>query len=216
MQPQLFSALMSAPAGRLLARTRGGLAVLACALAAHAVLYRSLWPSDGVHGYFGWYEPLVWGLSALAVLLVGALLIAGLLGLRSRAVETLKSLLRPAAQPDVPPSSSIGRLATASLVLLLVQESLERSFASGSPAVATFAPSEWLLLFVVLGLFAAALVFGTRSCAALLDLVFADSSRRAIPPLRSPRPARLFLGTLRRQSPLALGRGLRAPPILAG
>ena len=49
---------------RAAAAAGGTLAVLVCALAAHAAAYRSFWPEDGVHGYFIWY--------ALVVVLSGA------------------------------------------------------------------------------------------------------------------------------------------------
>ena len=44
--------------------------VALCALTAHAVLYRSLLPEDGVHGYFGWYEPLIAFLSAASAAVI--------------------------------------------------------------------------------------------------------------------------------------------------
>jgi hypothetical protein len=180
------------------------------------VLYGSLLPSDGAHGYFGWYEPLVGGLSGAAVVALGVLLAAGLLGFRSLVLEALKDALRPGGEPGADPCRSIGRLAICSLGLVLVQESLERSLGYGSPTAATFTPAQWLLLLATLSLLATAVVVATRSCATLLDRVFGTGRRRPIGSF-VPAPVRRFtLVGPRRHKPLASGRALRAPPLLAG
>src|SRR5207253_7041432 len=54
---------LSAMRLRLLSVPVRVLATAVCALATHALMYRTLWPSDAVHGYLGWYEPLVGALS---------------------------------------------------------------------------------------------------------------------------------------------------------
>ena len=50
-------------------------ASMVCALVAHAAVYRSLVPDDGLHGYFGWYVPLVAvaSLGSLLAVVVGGL-----------------------------------------------------------------------------------------------------------------------------------------------
>src|SRR5512133_1653631 len=49
-----------------------------CALGAHALLYGSFRPADGLHGYLGWYEP------ALAVAAIAAVVLLKPASLRSR------------------------------------------------------------------------------------------------------------------------------------
>jgi len=199
---------------RALARARGGLAVVVCALGGHAVLYRSLWPSDGVHSYFGWYEPAVGLLSAASLLLMAVLLAAAFLGPSSDRVVPLRRLLgplRPATPGRLAPAA---RLAFASLLFLLVQESIERSVAFGRPAFVMFTPSALLLLLAALSSFAALVVFLTYSYVALLDQVVASARPRAcarpLPPETGARSQR----SPRRRSPLARRRGLRAPPLV--
>src|SRR6059058_3584948 len=102
-----------------------------CALGAHALLYGSFRPADGAHGYLGWYEP---ALALAAVILIRPV------ALRSR----------------LPIGDTARALATRALVIVIVQESLERSIQVGHPAVAAMTPSGWLVLFA--GLAATALV----------------------------------------------------------
>src|SRR5205823_6315643 len=66
----------------MIARGRRLLSIALCALAAHAVLYGSLSPGGPMHGYFGWYETLVVGLTLGGVLAVGALVLAAAFGRR--------------------------------------------------------------------------------------------------------------------------------------
>ena len=190
------------------ARGRGFVSVALCALAAHAVLYGSFSPGGARHGYFGWYEPLVVGLTGLAVIAVGALALAAALG-RGRA--PLRALL---PMPSANPGLQAARLAQAALVFLSLQETLERSLAQGHPAVPSFAPSTWLLVIFSLVVFAALLVLAGRLGAKIAHLVLGTQRRRlqmltlALP----PRPRIASHG----RNPLADRRGLRAPPLPAG
>jgi hypothetical protein len=191
-----------------IARGRGIVSVALCALAAHAVLYGSFSPGGAMHGYFGWYEPLVAGLTGLAVLAVGALVLAAALGHgRSR----LRAVL-PA--PSATPGLQAARLAQAALISLFLQETFERSLALGHPAVPSFAPSTWLLVLVSLVAFAALLVLAGRLGTRIVSLVL-GSPRRRLRSLALASPPRLRIAPQRR-NPLAERRGLRAPPLLAG
>lgn len=177
------------------------------ALAAHAAAYRSLLPETGVHGYFGGYEAVIAVLSVGASALLAGLLLAALLNraaagrapfrLESRSTRTATLWVAPAA-----------------LVLLLMQESIERSLGQRGLALASFSAAQWLALVGTIAL--AAAVFG------LLGRGYRTLSARlsGYPPLRSRRPdprrTRPFARpTHRPRSPLATGRALRAPPLSA-
>jgi hypothetical protein len=157
-----------------------------CALAAHAVVYGSLAPADGAHGYFGWYQPLALaGLVALVVL---------------RRFVPWRALSL---------ADSTRTLAAWGFAILIVQESLERSLASGHVAFAAFTPSQWLLLLLALAAAALVLSFALR---AVLG--------RA-PATPAPAAARVAAGwslrphSRRRSRPLAERFALRAPPLLS-
>ena len=195
---------------------RGAVGAALCALAAHGVLYRSLWPSSGAHGYFNWYQPLVGGLSLIALVVLAVVLVAGLLGIRSGPIERLSSVFRRPEEDRSSPSALVVRLAGASLLVLLVQESIERSIESGSPTVASFTPAAWLVAIAVLSALAAALVLATRSYAVLLDRVLAAGVRRRIAQLAPPLGNVVLFARPGRCKPLASGWALRAPPALAG
>jgi len=201
--------------GRALACARGTVAVITCALVAHATAYRSLWPSDGVHGYFGWYEPAVAVLSALSILAVAILLLAGLVGARGPRVAALRSLLRPRRPAGTSLAGQAAVLASSSLFVLLLQESVERSVELGRPAFALFAPSDWMLIVAALSALAVLVTWLTRKCAALLGQMFVSRGRRSPPP-RLLCPADRPRGSLRRRNPLADRSAMRAPPALAG
>src|SRR5204863_9302644 len=117
------------PARRIGGGLRQLLPVALCALAGHLALYGSLVPSTGDHAYFVWYEPLVAGLSLVALTTLAGLLLAATVGgepLRRRAV----SLLPPASRP-APGSVRAVRLAPASLAFLACQETIERPLSEG-------------------------------------------------------------------------------------
>lgn len=172
----------------------------ACALAAHALLYRTLLPADGMHGYFTWYEPAV---AFASLLSVTWLLFAVVHAARGRASA-------PCSAPFGP---TFGRLFASTFLFVLVQESLEGMAASGRPAVAMFTPTAVLALAaaaaVVALALAAARCLGRAVVHALLRMratrvAHADAQRWhvALAPVVRPRP-------------LAERFGLRAPPFAA-
>src|SRR5436190_19117076 len=95
-----------------------------CALVAHALLYGSFRPADGEHGYLGWYEP------ALALAAIATVVLIRPFALRSR----------------LPVGETARTLAMRALVIVIVQESLERSLQVGHPAAAAMTPAGWLVL----------------------------------------------------------------------
>jgi hypothetical protein len=160
-----------------------------CALGAHGLLYGTFRPADGVHGYFGWYQP------TLAVLSLSALL-----------------LLRPAClRTRLPVGETARRLSAAALVLFLAQESLERSLQSGQPAFAVLTPSQWLALLAGIAASALALAFALRAGQVLVDRLTCE--RR----IRTRAVAAWSVVTVSRRvaRPLAERFALRAPPLLA-
>lgn len=200
------------------ARSVGGglrhlLPVLLCALGGHLALYRTLLPSGGGHAYFGWYEPVVAGLSVGAlVVLAGLLLVAGLGGesLRRRVVP----VLLPTAARPLPGSVRAVRLALASVGFLVCQETLERTLSEGRASAAAFAPSQILLVLAVIGAAAALVALVERSCSRLVALVVPRLLRLRIRVAALSFPSARPLLT-RRRNPLAELRGLRAPPVPA-
>jgi hypothetical protein len=198
------------------ARSTGGAArhllpVALCALAGHLALYGSLVPSSGEHSYFVWYEPLVAGLSIVALGLLAALLLAAVLGrveLRQRIVR----VLLPAAARPLPVNVRAVRLALAGVAFLACQETGERSLSEGRLAPVTLASSQLLVVLGVVAAAAAVLAFVERSCSRLIALVARPFARRAERVTRAWFPAPRPL-TVRRRSPLAQLRGLRAPPL---
>jgi len=168
-----------------------------CALATHGLVYRSLWPSVGAHGYFAWYEPLVGGLSLASLLAVGGLV---LVAARGRRLPPLRLRARS--------------LAYTSLAFLLAQETLERSAALGRIAPPSLSPAQWIVLVAGTAATAVALTAALRAGHAAV--------RRFLSPPAPPRPRsaplRWSIVTVapRRPRPLAARSGLRAPPLLAG
>ena len=161
-----------------------------CALGAHALLYGSFRPADGVHGYLGWYEPAL-ALAAIAFVV----------------------LIRPASLRSRLPIGETARgLVSRALVIVLVQESLERSLQVGHPAVAAMTPSGWLVLVAGLAATAFALALALRAGQAFYSL-FGDVRVRRLPVL-----ARKAVGavTLPAARPLAGNVALRGPPAPAG
>jgi hypothetical protein len=187
------------------------LPVALCALAGHLALYGSLVPSTGEHAYFVWYEPLVAGLSILALAVLAALLFAVVVG-RDRLRGRIVPVLLPAAARSTPGSVRTVRLALASIAFLACQETIERSLSEGRLAPAELAPGQLLLVLAVVAAAAAVVALVERSCSQLIALVARPpASRRgrdAILSFPSVRPQ-----VVRRRNPLAQLRGLRAPPL---
>src|SRR5262245_10171253 len=188
------------------------LPVALCALAGHFALYGTVAPSTGDHAYFVWYEPVVAGLSILALVVLVGLLLAVVLGhdeLRSRVVPALL----PAAARPLPVSVRAVRLGLASAAFLAVQETFEPSLSEGRLAPTALGSSQLLLVLLVLAAAATVVALVERSCSRLIarvarPLVFRVDRKASawFPPVRPL--------TVRRRSPLAQQRGLRAPPLL--
>jgi hypothetical protein len=176
-------------------------AAAVCALAAHTVLYRTLWPSDGVHGYFGWYEPAVAALSVAALVGLAALLVAAALG---------RPVILPTRRRPEPLAAGVRAIGASSLCFLLIQESIERSVQAGQPAFAVFAPSQWLVLLAALAAASLALAVVLRLGQAVVRFVLGAAA-----PSASARPGwSVVTVAARRPRPLAGRFALRAPPLL--
>jgi hypothetical protein len=160
-----------------------------CALGAHALLYGSFRPADGVHGYLGWYEPV------LALVAITAVVIVRPERLRTR----------------LPLGDVVRSLSLPALLILLVQESFERTVQIGHPAVVSMTPSGWLVL--VVGIVATALVLGLglRAGQAVFSLLTGDGMRHTRVALQRVA-SRIALPPAR---PLAGNVSLRGPPALA-
>lgn len=198
------------------ARTLGaGLPAVVCALAAHAVIYRSLWPADGAHGYFAWYEPLVAALSAAALAGFAGLLVLAALGRRSAPLVGLRTRLAGGTD-STGFVAGAARLGRASLAVLLAQESLERSLQAGRPAAPVFTATEALTVFAAVALFAVLLTAVLRWLASLAQRILFRPAPTGPRTRGAESWARCEASAPRRRSPLAVGRGLRAPPLLAG
>jgi hypothetical protein len=172
----------------------------ACALAAHALVYRSFFPSGSAHRYLAWYEPVAF------VLTLGSL--AALVGIAALAAagRSLPWRIESASAGDL-----WARVAAGGVLLFLLQESLERSL-SGGAGVATLSAGTWLAVLAAVGALAALVALVTRSGLALARLALRRSSPR---PRGGASCAPYSFAPPRRRSPLAERRGLRAPPLLA-
>jgi hypothetical protein len=192
---------------------RHAAAVTVCALAAHAVAYGSLVPQDGEHRYFGWYAPLVATLSATALLgVLLALTIALVVGPSSRAAAVVRSIL-PARSSDGSAVAGLFSLASAALVFLAVQESLERSLAANRLQLVSFAPGTLALLVGIVVLAAGVVVAVQRLVSSLAEVVLRPERPRRSRAAAAPARRRGVLLALRPRSPLAVHAGLRAPPL---
>ena len=167
-----------------------------CALAAHAVAYRSFFPAGETHAYLAWYEPVLGGLSLAALAVLAILAVLALSGRRL-----------PVERPD----DLWARLAVAGVALFLAQETLERSLQTGTLHPVALPATTWLAVLVAVAVFSGLLTLLARS-AGLVRLVLRRTvALRARPSVPRPRLA----ATPRRRSPLADRRGLRAPPLVA-
>jgi uncharacterized integral membrane protein len=192
---------------RVLRSVRSSLAVLVCALTAHAAAYRSFLPHDAVHGYVGVYDAAVGGLSALALASVGL----GLLVLLVGKAGTFPALVLgpPRTRPF---ARSVAALSATGTAVLIVQEYVERAFASGSGLFP--GTGVWLVAFVAIVLSSVVLVLLTQSCDQLILALLAWQARLPRAPARCAVPGR-FAPARRRRNSLADFRGLRAPPSLS-
>jgi hypothetical protein len=162
------------------------LSAAVCALGAHALLYGTFRPGDGLHGYFGWYEP------ALAAASIAALLLVRPACLRSR----------------LPVGETARRVSFPALLILLVQESLERTLHVGHPAFAALTPSQWLVLAIGVALTALLLSVALRAGHVVLALL----QRAREPTVHDLVHWSVIAVDSCRPRPLALRFALRAPP----
>src|SRR5581483_4211171 len=184
-------------------------------LGAHAAAYRSFFPSGSLHGYLGWYEPVVGMLSLASVAAFVVLLLLAACGRESALARRL--CRRLAAQVRLHGASGLClRVAGTSFVLLVVQESIERSVQLGGPSLAVLPARTWLLALVAIVAFAALLTFLASAGAGLVELVLGRGSLRRARRRLVPERVRAAIAVPRRPRPLAERRGLRAPPLLAG
>jgi hypothetical protein len=181
-------------------------AAVVCALAAHALVYRTVTPGDGSHGYFGWYELVV--AVASAACLCGLLVLVAV----AAAARRLGRPVRLGVAEPAPLAASARSLGAASLAVYVVQETVERSVASGHPSVSVLAPSQSLTLLA--GIAAA-------SCLLSLALRLGHAVVRRVlgGPVEPARVGLLFGWSVRtaralRPRPLAGRFALRAPPLL--
>jgi hypothetical protein len=158
-----------------------------CALGAHALLYGSFRPDDGLHRYLGWYEPV------LAVAAIAAVVLIRPASLRSR----------------LPVGDTARGLATWALLIVLVQESFERSLQVGHPAIAALTPSGWLVLVVGVTASALALALTLRAGQVVFSLFTGGTATPRVPLLVRWIAAAVALPAAR---PLAGNVALRAPP----
>jgi hypothetical protein len=185
-------------------------AVALCALVAHAVVYRSLWPTDGAHAYFGWYAPLVAALSAAALLGLPALLVVAL-----RASDGDARLLRLARLllPRHGGRRETVSIAAGALAFLVVQETLERSLQTGQVSPPAFAPAGWLVVCAALACLAACLTWVAGTFAGAVEAF--RTRPAALRPDARAALRRDALARARRSCPLAVHGALRAPPLSA-
>ena len=160
-----------------------------CALGAHALLYGTFQPTDGIHRYLGWYQPAV-ALAAIVAVVV----------------------VRPAwLRTQLPVGEAARRLCLPALVILLAQESLERSVQVGQPAFAAMTPFAWLVLLAGIAGTAFVLALALRAGQAVVALL-----RRSRPKYgRAVAPRVTYAVAASRRRPLSGSVALRAPPAFA-
>jgi hypothetical protein len=176
-------------------RTLGAAAV--CALAGHAALYRSLWPTGGAHGYLGSYEA---GLgAAVLVAFAGLAALVASPGLRQR--------FAVAPGHSVPVGARARGITGLAVTWLATQEAVEHLAAHGGTTVA---PSAWLLAIAACLVAAVVVAWAERGARAVL-VGTPDRPRRRAACAPGLRPV---LARTPRRRPIALHRALRAPPAL--
>lgn len=193
---------------RLAFRITGRLLLAAvCAFAAHVAAYRTLWPQDGLHGYLGWYEALVAGLSLAATAGIAVFVVLALQARRGGRVPFAITEM-----PQRPLGSRIVGIGVSGVVYLIVQESVEQSVTAGSPQFASLTPGQWLAVIVAVLAAGLALACVLRLGEAVVELVLSGAP---VPAARRCAPTwSVTVGEVRRGRPLALHSALRAPPVL--
>lgn len=179
-----------------------------CALAAHAVAYRSFLPSDPAHGYLGSYEAVVAFASTLAL---GAVLLSALFAALGRR-DGLVRVLAPRAD-SAPPGYRVASIALWAYGLLVVQETAEAIVGATRGESLSFGFGSWLVAVAALVATATIIVLLERSYRRVVGALAAV--RVAAPHTASSvrRPSRPIYPA--RRNALADFRALRAPPIFA-
>jgi hypothetical protein len=203
---------MRAPSSGIRAAVHRLAPVAVCALVAHAALYGAWRPVDAGHAYLGWYEPVVLGLA-----LAAAALLAAALGLAALSLWRPSLARGPAALVDAlgsagRPGSSAMRLVPWGAAWLLAQETLERSLTSGGPAPAALDAAAWLLALGALTACAYALEWLAYWSRRLVRGALGQGDGRRVGGGAAARAVAPAAVDLRRRSPMAERRGLRAPP----
>ena len=182
--------------------------VLLCALAAHAVAYRSFLPSDPVHGYLGSYEGVVAFASTLAL---AAVLLAALLAALGRR-DGLVGVLAPRADSR-PAGYRVASMALWAYGLLVVQETAEAIVGATRGEGLAFGFGSWLVAVAALVVAATVIVLVGCSYRRVVSALLVV--RVAVPRIAPlvPRPSRQ--ADLARRNALADFRALRAPPLFA-
>lgn len=160
-----------------------------CALGAHALLYGTFQPTDGMHRYLGWYQP------AIAVAAIVTVIVVRPVWLRT----------------ELPVGEAARRLLVPALVILFVQESLERSVQAGHPAFAALTPSGWLVVLAGIAATALALALALRAGQAVVALL--RRTRPTYARVVTARAVHVVAASPRR--PLSGNVALRAPPAFA-
>lgn len=187
-------------------------AVVLCALATHVAVYRSLWPADGGHGYFAWYTPLVAALSGFSIVGLPLVLALALVGRRGTGPLRAVGALVVRSTPESDPVAETVGLASAALVFLVAQESLERSLELHRVTLASFTPSTWSVLLAVVVAVAGAVAWLGRAISSLVEGILQVRRSAALRPTRA-KPLFGLVRAARRLHPLAVHGGLRAPPV---
>jgi hypothetical protein len=202
--PAVSSTARARTVRTLIGLGRSIVAVALCAQLAHAVVYGSLLPSAGAHGYLVWYVPTLAVVSVAALALVPASIAASALANGRRSFGAIL----PRRQPGRA-ARDVFRLALSSAVFFVVQESVERTAETGGLQVATFAPLTWLILLPVLLVIAAAIIAVERTLEDLAERLGVTARPRAtFHPTWTRRAC-----TVARPHPLSVHGGLRAPPV---
>lgn len=174
----------------------------ACALAAHALVYRTLLPGDSMHGYFTWYEPAV-GVASLLSLLWLVFSVVRTVSGRASSLPAAPALFAP----------TFGELFGATFLFLLVQESFERSVETGRPAVAMFTPVSVLALAAAASVVAVALAAARCLGRAAVQMLLRPAEPRVTD--GGAQRWHVALAPTFRPRPLAQRFGMRAPPLAA-
>ena len=176
-----------------------------CVETAHAVVYGSIFPDDGEHAYFTWFIPVVGALSFAALALTPILLAIGRVSGRRVSLAGILPVRRRGHA-----LRAVALLALSSSALFVLQESLERTAATGALRFGSFSALELLVAAIALVCAAATVVAIQRT----LDRLGEGPK----PPAWVAFGARQWPATpasSSRPRPQSVHGGLRGPPLTA-